>query len=134
MRAPKSFSDIPSLETAGWTLVSAEARNLAAPDTFEIPALQEREALRAGDAALLLFDIQTKADGKTIDLGVDRMWVIVRQAGDTYQGVLDNDPGVAESLDLQRGDSIPFRASHICAIGTPPREYVVATYGADFFD
>ena len=133
MRAPKSFDDIPTLETAGWTLVSAEDRHRASPATFEIPTLQERQTLKIGDAAKLLFDIETKENGKTIDRGVDRMWVIVKRTQGAYLGVLDSDPGLADNLDLRRGDTITFQPRHICSIKRPPREYVLATYGSDFF-
>jgi hypothetical protein len=62
------------------------------------------------------------------------MWVIVKRAQEHgYLGVLDSDPGIAENLDLRRGDVIPFQALHICSISKPPREYVLATYGPDFF-
>ena len=133
MRTPKSFLIIPSLEEAGWTLRSAEERNLASPQTFEIPDLQARRTLRVGDAAQLLFDIDTREQGKMVDRGVDRMWVIVKSVTDGYLGVLDNHPGLAEGLDLAGGDLISFSPLHICAIEHPLREYVIATYGADFF-
>ena len=49
-----------------------------ASDRFEIPDLAERQSLSPGDAAKLLFDIETKENGAIIDRGVDRMWVIVK--------------------------------------------------------
>ena len=61
----------------GWTLISAEDRHAAYPETFEIPSRHERESLSAGDGAKLLFDIETRKDGRVIDRGVDRLWVIV---------------------------------------------------------
>jgi hypothetical protein len=62
----------------GWELISAEDRNVAAPETFHIPAREKRESLAPGDAAKLLFDIETREEGRVVDRGVDRMWVIVR--------------------------------------------------------
>jgi hypothetical protein len=62
-REPKLFPGVPTVATAGWTLLSAEERHLAAPKTFEIPTLQERQALRVGDGAKLLFAIESKNGG-----------------------------------------------------------------------
>lgn len=45
-----------------WALVSAEARHAANPATFELPPLEARLALRRGDAAKWLFDIDRGVD------------------------------------------------------------------------
>jgi hypothetical protein len=118
----------------GWALVSAEIRHRGHPESFRIPERTERENLKAGDAAKLLFDIETRGGGRVIDRGVDRMWVIVkRREGGNYVGVLDSNPGVAEGLTLRPGTEVLFGAEHIVDIGHPPRSYVVARYGAEFF-
>ena len=118
----------------GWALISAEDRNAAHPQTFQIPAREKRESLALGDAAKLLFDIETREGARVIDRGVDRMWVIVKTRTDHgYIGVLDNDPGTAENLRLREGDTITFGPEHIAEIATPPREYVIKKYGASFF-
>jgi hypothetical protein len=63
------------------------------------------------------------------------MWVIVRRAvPGGYVGILDSDPGMAAGLELRRGAEIPFSAEHVAEIKTPPREYLLATFGADFFE
>jgi len=63
------------------------------------------------------------------------MWVIVKaRIEGGYIGVLDNDPGTAENLQLREGDVITFGPEHIAEISTPPREYVIEKYGASFFD
>lgn len=125
----------PSIETDGWALVSAEERHAASPKTFEIPPRGSRESLPPGAGAKLLFDIETKENGRIIDRGVDRMWVIVKGRGPLgYEGVLDNDPGRAENLKLREGDVVNFGPEHVAAIEYPPRDYVVAKYGASFFD
>jgi hypothetical protein len=125
----------PSIAADGWTLVSAEERHAANPQTFEIPPQALREALGPGAAAKLLFDIESKEAGRVIDRGVDRMWVIVNKRGvNGYAGVLDNDPGRAENLNLKEGDTIVFGPEHVAAIQYPPRDYVVAKYGESFFD
>jgi hypothetical protein len=120
-----------SIEGDGWQLVSAEKRHAEHPTTFEVPELEARKSLRPGDAAKLLFDIQTKELDRVIDRGVDRLWVIViARVGDRYRGVLDNDPGRAEGLRLHEGDEITFGPEHIADIGHPPRAYLVEKYGA----
>ena len=119
----------------GWELISAEDRNAEYPETFPIPEREKRESLAPGDAAKLLFDIETREQGRVVDRGVDRMWVIVKARTERgYIGVLDSDPGTAENLRLHQGDSITFGPEHIIDISTPPREYVIKKYGAFFFD
>jgi hypothetical protein len=60
-----------------------------------------------GDAAKLLFDIETKENGRVIDRGVDRMWVIIKtKTKHGYVGVLDSNPGFAENLNLREGSKL----------------------------
>lgn len=132
MNEPNSSTTI---EADGWALVSAEERAAAAPTTFVIPSRAMRESLSPGDAAKLLFDIETRDGGRVIDRGVDRMWVIVkakRKVG--YIGVLDNNPGAAENLTLREKDLVLFGPEHVADIGRPPRDYIVEKYGRSFFD
>ena len=99
-----------------------------------IPDLKDRDSLAPGDAAKLLFDMETRGGDRVIDRGVDRMWVIVkRRIDDNYVGVLESDPGIAEGLTLRPGTEVLFRAEHICDIGHPPRSYIVDKYGVEFF-
>ncbi len=124
----------PSLDPDGWTLASAEAAHARTPQTFLIPDRARREALTPGDAAKLLFDIQTREGGR-IHRGIDRMWVIVKKRiGDTYVGVLDNDPGLVEGVNLRPGTEVRFLAEHVADIAQPPAAYVLEKYGEDFFD
>ncbi|MGH7571406.1 MAG: hypothetical protein ACREMK_06135 [Gemmatimonadota bacterium] len=134
-----------TLEEDGWTLVSAEERHASHPQSFHIPPRDERESLSPGDAAKLLFDIETREDGRVMDRGVDRMWVIVRRRGSgDYIGVLDNDPGTAMGLKLHEGDTmglklhegdtIAFGPEHVADIDRPSREYIVEKFGAGFFE
>lgn len=124
--------DDPMPET-GWVLVSAEERQARHPETFILPDPAVRNGLAPGMAAQLLFDIETREDGKVIDRGVDRMWVIVLppQAGQAgrYLGVLDSDPGWAENLRLRKGDIIPFGPEHVCRVERPPRDFLLEAYG-----
>ena len=124
----------PTLEKDSWVLASAEERAAAAPDMFSIPTRAMRESLQAGMAAKLLFDIEIRANGKIVDRGTERMWVLVKSvSADGFIGVLDNDPGVAENLNLHEGDLLAFRPEHVCDIATPPRDYIVQKYGSAFF-
>ena len=123
------------MEVDGWTLLSSEERHAAHPGSFVIPSREARESLTPGAAVKLLFDIETQERGRVIDRGVDRMWVIVRSACDgRYEGVLDNDPGAAEHLNLRAGDIIVFGPEHVAAIDHPPREYLIRKYGDSWFD
>ena len=97
--------------------------------------MERRAGLVPGDAATLLFEIETRERGKVIDRGVDRMWVIVKsRIGNRYVGVLDSDPGRAEGLQLESGDEVVFGPEHVANIDRPPREYVIGKYGQDFFE
>jgi hypothetical protein len=124
-----------SIETDGWALVSAEERHAAYPESFEIPSKASREALLPGVGVKLLFDIETRENGRVVDRGIDRMWVIVKRRGPQgYEGVLDNNPGRSENLKLGEGDTVHFGPEHVAGIEYPPRHYVVAKYGSSFFD
>lgn len=125
----------PTIERDGWALVSAEERHALYPDTFHIPDRRARESLSPGDAAQLLFDIETRDGGCVVDRGVDRMWVLVkRRIGDLYFGVLDSDPGRAEGLVIHQGCEVTFAPEHVVAIDRPPHGYVRDKYGPNFFD
>jgi len=52
----------------GWELISAEDHTAAHPETFKIPAREKRESLAPGDAAKLLFDIETREEGRIVEL------------------------------------------------------------------
>ncbi len=124
-----------TIESDGWTLISAEDRQAEHPDTFHIPSREQRDSLARGDGAQLLFDIETRDGDRLIDRGVDRLWVIVKErTGSNYLGVLDSDPGSAEGLNLHAGQLITFRSEHVAEIDRPPREYIEKKYGATFFE
>ena len=56
------------------------------------------------------------------------MWVIISEKiGDTYIGILDNQPvcfDPADNFYLSFGAEIPFLAEHIIDIDNPPQDYV----------
>ena len=118
---------LPDLQTHFWELRSAEESHRLHPDTFEIPTREARESLRRGQAAKLIFDIEVDDAGKIV-VGGERMWVIVAEkVGDTYIGILDNEPATVEpgeGVYLCFGAEVPFRAEHVAGIGDPPTDYV----------
>jgi hypothetical protein len=123
-----------TLEVDGWRLLSGEEQSARYPETFHMPARKERESLTPGDGVQLMFDIESRENGRLIDRGVDRMWVIVkRRIGDGYIGVLDNDPGRDGHL-LSEGLPLRFGPEHVIAIQRPPDGYVLSKYGLTFFD
>jgi hypothetical protein len=105
----------PSWEIDGWELDNGEAYHNDAPDTFWIPALEDRQSLQVGDYAKLIFRISLDSDDAC---SVERMWVIVRgRVGDVYFGILDNEPDAIEENDeLWLGTELPFRAEHVIDI------------------
>ena len=124
-----------SIEKDGWTLESGEERHARSPETFEIPSRTARESLGPGDAAKLLFDIETRETGQVIDRGIDRMWVIVkRRTGNLYVGVLASDPGVAEGLTLRPGTEVLFGPEHVIGIDRPPDGYILEKFGPVFYE
>ncbi len=103
----------PSLATDGWQLLDAEEHHRWAPDTFSIPTLPQREGLRVGDFAKLMFEISVEDR-----LAVERMWVLVTARNESgYIGVLDNDPTeIAENDELWSGTELPFGTANVIAI------------------
>jgi hypothetical protein len=117
---------LATLEHDLWQLRSGEASHRQHPETFWIPPLQQRQNLKRGQAARLIFDIEAEEDG-TVVVGGERMWVIVAEKiGDTYIGILDNQPALerSDSVYLRFGAEVPFRAEHVIDISQPPPEYV----------
>jgi hypothetical protein len=119
---------LASLESDFWQLRSGEESHRKHPDTFWLPPLDQRQNLSRGQAARLIFDIEGEEEDGTVSVQGERMWVIVAdKIGDTYIGILDNQPACLERSDdvyLRFGAEIPFRAEHVIDIGQPPAEYI----------
>jgi hypothetical protein len=95
---------------SAYTLLSATNAHAEAPDTFPIPRAFERESLRVGDLAKLLFHF---IDGS--DEWVERMWVLIEQVRpETYIGSLDNIPH--QSADIELGAHVEFHSDHVIQI------------------
>ena len=92
-----------------WTLASAESR-AAEHASFKIPSRAEREGLRVGDFAKLIF-IESVEGGP---LHGERMWVEIARVEGThyrYRGLLRNTP--VQIQDLDAGASIEFGPEHV---------------------
>lgn len=110
-----------------WELRSGEKSHEDNPETFWIPPEGERNNLKRGDGAKLIFEIEGEDEHGNISYQAERMWVIVAEkTGDVYIGILDNQPASIEPLDeiyLVFGAEIPFKAEHIIDLREVPGEY-----------
>lgn len=118
---------LPNFERDFWQLRSAEQSHREHPDTFWIPPLEQRQSLKRGQAARLIFDIEVQDADGAVALQGERMWVIVAErVGDGYIGILDNQPASIEASErvyLCFGAEVPFLPEHVVDIGDPPVEY-----------
>lgn len=118
---------MPTLETDGWELESAEERNRANPRSFGIASLEERTSLEPGALVKLLFLFLNEENGREI-VGCERMWVRVSEVrGGRYAGTLEDSP--VTSTVLADGDVVEFLPEHVATVMIPrtdPRhpEYV----------
>ncbi len=122
----------PTIEFDYWTLVSGEARHASAAESFLIPSFDQRMRLQRGDAAKLIFEIESQDEDQEISRDCERMWVVLSEVtGDCFIGRLVNSPISTEndsdfylSLDVE----IPFLPEHVIEIGHPPKEYLDALF------
>jgi hypothetical protein len=112
----------PDFERDGWCLDDGEACHRDAPTTFWIPPLAERQALKKGDFAKLIFRIAV--DNNDTPVSVERMWVIVREVvPGGYIGMLDNEPdAISQNDDFWVGAELPFEYWHIIDVETGTEE------------
>jgi mRNA-degrading endonuclease toxin of MazEF toxin-antitoxin module len=109
---PNAVEDRAVRVAAGvsYVLEDGEENNRRYPDTFEIPAKDERHNLKAGQIVKLMFRIT--ADGET---QTERMWVIVKgREKDGYLGILDNDPACTQKM--KSGLEVNFEPRHVISI------------------
>lgn len=96
-----------------YTLENVERLNAAHPATFHIPSRTEREGLRRGDVAKLIFTLPKPING----CDAERMWVeVTGRDGEEYVGRLDSDPLFPDTLGIRSGDTVRFRACHVASI------------------
>lgn len=95
---------------ATYTLDNGAETHREFPDTFELPPRAERESLRPGDTAKLMFPISVGDE-----VHVERMWIqVLETTPEFYIGALDNDPYCMQ--DIQSGDEIQFYSDHVIQI------------------
>lgn len=110
---PRRTIRLPDFERDGFGLDDAEKRQ-AEFSEFRIPDLSERQTLRPGDYAKLLFEIDV--DG---DIEVERMWVLIRERTENgYVGSLANNAiDAGGNPRLLFGAELRFEDRHIADIG-----------------
>src|SRR5262245_9033588 len=111
-----------------WELRSGEASARKSPDTFHLPPLEERKGLKRGQAAKLIFEVESEDEAGKRQIQGERMWVIVAErVGATYIGILDSQPASlvpGDDVYLCFGAEIPFLPEHVIEIASPPADYV----------
>lgn len=112
-----------------WQLRNGEESHRDNPDTFLIPSLNDRKALKVGDAAKVILEIECEAQAGEIDIESERGYLIVSEiVGDKFIGILDFQPCCIEATDesvyLRFGVEIPFSLEHIIDIDRPPQDYI----------
>ena len=126
---------LPNIDSDYWHLISAEARHLAAPETFLIPSLQERESLKLGQGAKLVFEIESEDEEGTITQDCERMWVVVSEIVPPYFiGRLTNQPvGIEDdsAFYLKEGVEVPFLPEHVIEIDQPPEDFLKALFSEE---
>lgn len=120
---------MPTQETDGRELESAEERNRANPESFGIASLEERTSLKPGALVKLLFLFMNEESGQEI-IGCERMWVRVSDVRDgRYIGHLEDSPATSDALCTDA--IVEFLPEHVATVMIPrtdPRhpEYVAA--------
>ena len=118
-----------------WELRSGEKSHEENPEKFWIPTQNERDSLKKGMAARLIFDVETKDENGKILTNGERMWVIVlSKKNDYYLGILSNEPASVEpdTSYLKLGSKLWFKAEHVIDIDTPPKEYLIEEFPDEF--
>lgn len=108
-----------SIIPSEWGLLDAESQNEAFPDTFPIPSLAERQALRTGDMVKLVFVLDPPpASGPN----AERMWVEVRSAqpDGSFDSWLTNRPVVITTLEPSA--VVAFEPRHVAGIALRQEE------------
>ena len=116
-----------------WELRSGEKAHSDNPETFWIPDRTARENLKRGDGAKLAFDFEVETKNGTVEIRGEKMWVIViKQIGDFYLGILENQPAGIDRGFLDKHSEITFKPEHVIDIDRPPDDYLKERFGEDF--
>ena len=93
-----------------YTLDDGAATHREFPDTFWIPPQEQRESLKPGDLAKLIFRIEVGGEAH-----VERMWVQVTEVRpEFYVGELGNNPFCTD--EIRSGQKVEFHADHVIDI------------------
>lgn len=126
---------LATFERDYWQLRSGEESHREHPDSFWIPPRHQRDNLRLGQSARLIFDIEGEDDDGQIQVQGERMWVTVAERiGNLFIGILENQPACLEPADnvyLCMGAEVPFSAEHVIDIADPPTDYVAWQLGQE---
>lgn len=126
---------LATFEENYWELRSGEESHKENPENFWIPDLKARENLKRGNAVKLIFDFEGYNENGTLEIGGERMWVIVKdKIEDFYLGILDNQPAGIEEGFLDKNSEVYFKAEHIIDIGYPPKDFLEERFGKDFLE
>ena len=108
-----------SIVPSEWGLLDAESQNEAFPDTFPIPSLAERQALRTGDMVKLVFVLDPPPSSGP---NAERMWVEVRSAhpDGSFDSWLTNRPVVITNLEPSA--VVAFEPRHVAGIALRQEE------------
>ncbi len=122
----------PRIDVDCWTLVSGEDRHRASPESFTIPSFDARKALQHGDAAKLIFEIESEDEFGEISRDCERMWVVVTEVRPLYFiGRLANMPVGCHresSFYLTENVEIPFLPEHVIKVDRPPKAFLDALF------
>jgi hypothetical protein len=123
----------PKMDVDYWTIVSGEECHAASPATFIIPSFEERRALQQGDAAKLIFEIESEDEFGEISRDRERMWVVVSEVQPAYfVGRLTNMPVGCHREScfyLTEDVEVPFLPEHVIDIDRPPEAFLDALFG-----
>jgi hypothetical protein len=123
---------LPTLEHDYWGLVSGESRHSESPDSFSIPPMSKRQSLKVGQAAKLIFEVETENENGEIERGCERMWVVVSDIVTPYFiGRLTNTPAAFDEggdFYLMQDVEVPFLPEHVIEIDQPPEAFLNALF------
>jgi hypothetical protein len=119
---------LPSLDRDYWQLISGEARHARSPAAFWIPDLDKRRTLKVGQAAKLIFEIESENEHGEVERDTERMWVVVSEIVSPYYiGRLSNQPATipeASAFYLRQDVEVPFLPEHVIDIDDPPEKFL----------
>ncbi len=121
--------ELATIKNDFWELRDGEKCNEENPETFWIPSLDARKALKRGDAARVILEIECEDEDGSLIISGERGYVIVSEViGEQYLGILDFQPATIEKGNddfyLCFGAEVPFEPQHIINITRPPEAYI----------